>query len=234
MEGNMSYINCHKCKKKYHVKAGNCPHCNVAPEQPSAEVAPAEPEKTIQKPTAPKGKNLTKCKDCGHQVSKKAPACPSCGAVLKKESKPLGCGGLILIVFIIGIFASIFSSSDPAPSSSNATSKPSKTAAKISEEAACKTDLQCWGSKHNLEATIRCDGEVEKLAKYSHEWTDGILEAKFSHFRWKNKPAGIVTYIGDKIKFQNGFGAYQAYTYECDFDTIAKQAVAVRAEPGRL
>jgi len=30
------------------------------------------------------------------------------------------------------------------------------------------------------------------------------------------KSEGIVTTIGDKIKMQNGFGAWQHMTYECD------------------
>jgi len=29
---------------------------------------------------------LIKCRDCGHQVSKKAEACPGCGAILKSNS----------------------------------------------------------------------------------------------------------------------------------------------------
>nr|VFK35242.1 MAG: protein of unknown function (DUF4875) [Candidatus Kentron sp. MB]VFK77195.1 MAG: protein of unknown function (DUF4875) [Candidatus Kentron sp. MB] len=73
----------------------------------------------------------------------------------------------------------------------------------------CQMDLRCWGDKHNITASVYCDDYVEKLAKYSHEWTDGMLEPKFSHFRWKDKSKDYITYIGDKIKFQNGFGAWQ-------------------------
>lgn len=40
---------------------------------------------------------LIKCKECGHKISKKAKACPSCGANLKKS----GSGCLLLIVGII-------------------------------------------------------------------------------------------------------------------------------------
>jgi uncharacterized protein YgiM (DUF1202 family) len=101
------------------------------------------------------------------------------------------------------------------------------------EEARCRQDLGCWGEKKSSIAAVYCPREVEKLAKYQAEWTDGILEPKFSHYRWKDKGTGIITYIGDKVKFQNGFGAWQVYTYECDVDTINETPLYVRAQPGR-
>ena len=75
---------------------------------------------------------------------------------------------------------------------------------------------------------------VERLAKYSFEWTDGVLGSKFTHFRWLNKEKGTVTFIGDKIKFQNGFGAWGNYIYECDFDPKSNVVIDVRAREGRL
>ncbi|EIC20853.1 hypothetical protein Thi970DRAFT_04520 [Thiorhodovibrio frisius] len=102
------------------------------------------------------------------------------------------------------------------------------------EAEACKKDLQCWGDKHTVMAGFRCDNHVERLAKYAFEWTDGFLEPKFSRFRWKSKESGVITYIGDKIRFQNGFGAWQNYVYECDLDPISEVVHDVRASPGRL
>ena len=43
-----------------------------------------------------------------------------------------------------------------------------------------------------------------------------------------------VTYVGDKIKFQNGFGAWQFATYACDYDPIADDVLNVDASLGRL
>ncbi|WP_461527599.1 zinc ribbon domain-containing protein [Prosthecobacter sp.] len=40
---------------------------------------------------------LKKCHECGHQVSTSAPACPSCGAKVKKG---MGCGTLLLALFL--------------------------------------------------------------------------------------------------------------------------------------
>ncbi|HEX2842139.1 hypothetical protein [Hyphomicrobium sp.] len=106
-------------------------------------------------------------------------------------------------------------------------------AASIANES-CRKDLQCLGDKHLIKASFTCAPMVERLAQYQHEWTDGMLEAKFSRFRWKNKNTGVVTFLGDRIKFQNGFGAWQFHIYTCDFDTASETVLSVNASPGRL
>lgn len=109
-----------------------------------------------------------------------------------------------------------------------------RRAENLAEEQKCKKDLQCWADRKSISAAVRCQKPVESMAKYDFEWTDGWLEPKFSHFRWDNKGKLWVTYIGDKIKFQNGFGAWQRYRYECDFDTMNDVVLDVRAQPGRI
>ncbi|OAM79645.1 hypothetical protein [Devosia elaeis] len=109
-----------------------------------------------------------------------------------------------------------------------------EAAAKEAEQAECREELSCWAEEHLLAASFACDSEVERLARYDFEWTDGFLGMKFTHYRWRNQDSGIVTYIGDQIQFQNGFGAMQRHIYECDYDTVAERPVEVRAEPGRL
>lgn len=107
------------------------------------------------------------------------------------------------------------------------------SAPKVSD-AECRKTLQCWAERHNATAAVRCSPLVERLAKNNFEWTDGILEPKFSHYRWKNQATGEVTYLGDKIKYQNGFGAWIFHTYECDLDGTGERVTDVRASPGRL
>ena len=52
---------------------------------------------------------LTKCKDCGQEISKKAKACPACGAPVGKTGRlDSSCGGnlgscLGLIILAVGI-----------------------------------------------------------------------------------------------------------------------------------
>ena len=48
---------------------------------------------------------LIKCKDCGHDISKKAAACPNCGRKLK--AKTSGCAWLALTVIVFTVIALI-------------------------------------------------------------------------------------------------------------------------------
>ena len=100
--------------------------------------------------------------------------------------------------------------------------------------AACKKQLGCWAEKNLIEATFACRPRIERMAQYQFEWTDGFFEPKMSHYRWKDPSAGVVTYIGDKIKFQNGFGGWQYYMYFCDYDSSTKAVTDIRLEEGRL
>lgn len=179
---------------------------------------------------------LTKCKECKKEVSTQAKTCPHCG--VKDPGVKLSdmLIGLVFLVVIGWGAVALLSNDEPEE---NATTEepaaPTKTPEQIAAElAACKADIQCWGDKYNIEAGIRCDEHVERMASYNFEWTDGWMEPKFSHFRWLDSETGTVTYIGDKIKFQNGFGAWQNIVYECDFDPELRQVLAVRGEPGRI
>lgn len=177
---------------------------------------------------------LVKCKECKKEVSSKAKLCPHCGiknpAVGAKETLV----GLVVVVVGVVMLAQCMGGSNKGDADKvEATPKetPEQIAAK---EAACRSDLQCWGDKHAIAAKIACAPEIEKLAKFSHKWTDGMMDTKFPRFRWANKDHTAVTYLGDKIQFQNGFGAMQNHFYQCDYDPVAKQVVGVRAAPGRL
>ena len=98
----------------------------------------------------------------------------------------------------------------------------------------CQLSPACWGDRHLVMATSACAPVVERLAQYAHEWTDGFLGFKFSHYRWSDRDRGVITYIGDQIRFQNGFGAWQNYVYECDYDPSTELVEDVRATPGRI
>lgn len=60
---------------------------------------------------------LKQCKDCGASVSKSAPSCPQCGAVLKRKS---GCLGSLFAILLLVLFVPVFVSllSDGAGSTS--------------------------------------------------------------------------------------------------------------------
>ncbi|WP_423359080.1 hypothetical protein [Pseudomonas citronellolis] len=170
---------------------------------------------------------LKKCKECKKDVSSKAKTCPHCGISNPGTSAKDMVAGVLLLLFIG--WAAVQCTSK----SKDGGSPPEPEKPKISDTD-CKKDLQCWGDKHLISASVACQGQVERLAKYSFKWTDGTFEPKFSRFRWTNQDKGFVTYVGDKIQLQNGFGAFQNYIYECDFDPATKAVLDVRASPGRI
>jgi hypothetical protein len=142
-------------------------------------------------------------------------------------------------ILIIGpsVIATIMMDKTPSnhETRTNQLKKQQKTPEQIAKEnAACKLDLHCWGNKHIASPGFICKKSIEKLSKYDFEWTDGVFEKKFSRFKWKNQKLGYLTYVGDKIKFQNGFGAWQNMIYSCDIDPDNGTVMDVMALPGRL
>ena len=100
--------------------------------------------------------------------------------------------------------------------------------------AGCKSDLKCWAERGLLDAGTYCKDRIAKISEYDHKWTDGWNESKFSRWTWSDQRKGVVTYIGDKIQFQNEYGAFRIHTYRCDFDPASKRVLAVSAVAGRL
>jgi hypothetical protein len=104
-----------------------------------------------------------------------------------------------------------------------------KAAKAQAEDQKCREDLHCWGEKAWAVGSIYCREPIEKLAKWDFEWTDGWTEPKFSKYRWKDQKKGVVTIIGDKLKFQNGFGAWKRMTYSCDVEPTTNAVLSVQA-----
>jgi|GEM_PF-2006935 len=102
------------------------------------------------------------------------------------------------------------------------------------EANACRNDVVCWADKHSAAASIRCEPLIERSANFTMEWTDRWLERKFSHMRWQDREAGVITFIGDRARFQNGFGAWQNVIYECYYDTENDVVLDIDVRPGRL
>lgn len=166
---------------------------------------------------------LKPCKECKKEVSTDAKTCPSCGVKDPTTTASDIIGGIvILLVAVIAVRACM----------GNADEQSDDTPVLSDEQ--CMQDIQCWGDKHSLYAGTYCAEPIEKYAKYSFEWTDGMLGSKFSHFRWADKSSGTLTVIGDKLKFQNGFGAWQNMIYECDWNPVSKEVLAVRVSAGQI
>lgn len=175
---------------------------------------------------------LKPCKECKKEVSDKANTCPNCGVSSPTtQFSDIVTGWTVIIVVVAALVYACSPSKDKSSSTADAA-----ILAKQKEQAdiACKKELSCWGDKHIASASAYCKSPIERLAKYSSKWTDGTFEMKFSRYRWIDESEGTLTYIGDKIQFQNGFGAFQNHIYQCDFDPATERPIDVRASPGTL
>lgn len=199
-----------------------------------------------------------KCPDCAELVLSDARVCKHCGFRFDTAPEPQPQGQpkkssfarnaalfAMLIAAVIVQYKWLGWTAGPthhAATSQNAIS-PSTTTVRtaedeeqerVAQEEACRADLQCWGDRKSLSATQACRNPIEGLAKLNYRWTDGWLESKLSRFSWNDRDKLIITYWGDKIEFQNGFGGWIAHTYKCIYDTENDLVIEASASPGRL
>lgn len=106
--------------------------------------------------------------------------------------------------------------------------------AELKKLADCKADLQCWAEKNEIDAIVACKPIIQKMAKYDYEWTDGITSPVFTRLAWTDKKKVSVTYFGDEIKMQNGFGNFLRHRYACKYDPSKKSVLDVTLEAGRI
>jgi hypothetical protein len=104
--------------------------------------------------------------------------------------------------------------------------------------AACRNDASCEGEKYRPDFLEVCPDIIERQARYEVRWTNHIFEGRFLPIvQWHGKNGrqqGLVDFEGDKVQFQNGFGAWQNYYYICTFDIVKKQIVDLKLKPGHL
>ena len=191
---------------------------------------------------------LTKCRECGGQVSTEATTCPHCGAPVKKQPEPpeakkgqavsraavrqQSLPGWLLIPVAIVIVYAVWWFDTTVGGDSPTQNRPQ---AQQEQQGCAKTDLSCLGNKGIVAAGVYCKTPIEHLALHDVKWTDGYLDMKFSEFRWAPEGDGAITYVGDKAEFQNGFGAYTPVVYEGDLASDEQTVLAVRiVREGRL
>lgn len=171
---------------------------------------------------------MTKCKECKNEVSTGAKTCPHCGV---KDPAVGPVTLLVAFITVAGLGWFIYSAISTPSEENQATVEAGNTTGNKPD---CKKDLQCWFTRNRPEASSRCEKAVEGLAKFSSKWTDSMFEPKFSHAAWSDQDQGVITFVGDKIQYQNGFGAYLNSIYRCTYDPNIKAVVAVSAAPGSL
>ena len=108
---------------------------------------------------------LTKCKECGHQISKTATQCPNCGAKIKRTSLFTKLvAGFFAFIFLAAIFGGGSSYSDKAEEAKKAAAEQARIAAlppehqaaekeRLAQEALAKQEqhLQSMGLRWNYE-----------------------------------------------------------------------------------
>ena len=82
----------------------------------------------------------------------------------------------------------------------------------------------------NAYGYIQCSDAIEEAAKYQYEWMTHQSN-RFSKYVWKEGTANRqILAHGDKVRFQNGFGAFRRVEYVCIFDLDTEVAEAVVRE----
>lgn len=162
---------------------------------------------------------LIKCKECKKEVSSKADKCPNCGVDVKR--KPAGCGTLLVLLLFAGVMANVWDSISTNTS-------PSK-AADVK-----KTDGELKQDKLDADASLYCTLAVEGSAKYDFRWKSSFLTPRFFNNGTNSSDPIIITYSGDSIEMQNGFGDWINQVYQCDVNAITGEFIAITIEPGRL
>ena len=104
-------------------------------------------------------------------------------------------------------------------------------AAEDKAEKLCRGGRDCWSERHLLAAMAACQPEIEKLAKFKFEWMSRFGLNFNQKTYWKDVKEGTLTYAGDELYFQNGFGASVRVRYECDYHTILGMVANVRITP---
>ena len=97
-------------------------------------------------------------------------------------------------------------------------------------DAECRSMLECWHERYRFAAENACTSALEARAKYDFQWTDTWSERKFDEklTKWKDQDKGHLTYFGDKLRLQNGFGAFQTVLYRCDYDGTERRVLDTR------
>jgi hypothetical protein len=101
----------------------------------------------------------------------------------------------------------------------------------VSMGAANKSKSESPVEKYMFHAGVDCKPLIERHAKYSVKWTDGLLGGIFSK---AGQNGNVISYYGDKVQLQNGFGAYATYSYKCNYNTVTGTTDLVALEKGRL
>jgi hypothetical protein len=78
-------------------------------------------------------------------------------------------------------------------------------------------------------AQVRCERDVENNALNNFEWFNSFMQDRFIAVGVYTP--GVLSLVGDKIKFQNGLGAWKIMDYRCEYDVRTEKVIRVIVGP---
>ncbi len=182
---------------------------------------------------------MTKCSECGHDVSTLAAACPGCGAPAPKDppatpsefvksldlNQKMSTSSIVWGLIFVAVLLFLGGTAAWAP-----------TAGTLDAPLRCSDegDAVCIFHRGGVGLIVACKMAVEQQAKYDFHWVDGINTLLFTKVAWSDQAAGVLSVYGDAIEMKNGYGAMLRTSYACTYDMKSKRAVAADVWPGRM
>lgn len=172
-----------------------------------------------------------KCLKCGKDTPYSATSslCPECKPVrgpkpTKTNAKAVG--GLFVVALVAFLLVKACSSSPGTRTAQSSSPAPAASLLMDGEALDKRFDIQ-----GNSQCSSQADGYLKHASKYNFKWDEtGFLEHKFDKFLPVVLGPGVLTYLSDKVSLENGFGAYQRVTLECDYDTQHDKVLAYRIQ----
>ena len=89
-------------------------------------------------------------------------------------------------------------------------------------EEECLRDIDCASGNGgwSAEAEVQCAPKIEARALYTSRWTEGFFDSKFERVALQPPDYETVKYSGNKVEFQNAFGAWVRQGYDCIYNPV--------------
>lgn len=174
---------------------------------------------------------LTKCRECGHQISKSAESCPSCGAKVKRTG--------LLTKIVAGFFGLVFlsmfmrqcSPEAPTTTPSAGTTKPQPLASEAPEQKAEAERSRRQQAAQSLGLVWRYDESTEQMGRgtVKHAQVKSLNEVVFD-FPYRGDQRGTLTLRAHPKFGKDVILSVEKGQFLCGIDECA---VAVRFDDGK-
>jgi RNA polymerase subunit RPABC4/transcription elongation factor Spt4 len=149
---------------------------------------------------------LKACKECGKEISTTAQVCPHCG----KKKSSLGCGGIIVVLFIIAIIAGIIGTQQSEEKKTNEMSVENTRRVALTPEQRKQEDAEAAREGKLSAASALC---YSTLTASLHDPGSAKLDA-MSGWHTKEQKDGTIR-VQPSGRAKNAFGAYVYGVWDC-------------------